>query len=71
MGFDTPPKSLMESTVNLKGENNGRIKSWGVLPNSQHYGGRRACWSFGVGIKESDKQVNYSHEPTQTKQQVG
>jgi hypothetical protein len=23
-----------------------------------------ACWSFGMGTKVSDKQVNYSHEPT-------
>jgi hypothetical protein len=25
----------------------------------------------GYGLGKNDKQVNYSHEPTQTKQQVG
>jgi hypothetical protein len=39
--------------------------------NSQHFEGRKACWSFKMGTKMNDKQVNYSHEPTQTKQQVG
>ncbi len=38
---------------------------------SQHFGGRRACQSSGIRIKKIDKQVNYSHEPAKTKQQVG
>jgi hypothetical protein len=33
--------------------------------------GKRAFWNSEMGIKTSDKQVNYSHKPTQTKQQVG
>jgi hypothetical protein len=32
-------------------------------------GVKRACWNSG--IKMNDKQINYSHEPAQTKQQVG
>jgi len=24
-----------------------------------------------MGIRKNDKQINYSHKPTQTKQQVG
>jgi len=34
-------------------------------------GVRGACWNSKMGIRKIDKQVNYSHEPTQTKQQVG
>jgi hypothetical protein len=33
--------------------------------------GRGACWSSKMGIRKIDKQVNYSHELAQTKQQVG
>jgi hypothetical protein len=42
-----------------------------MFPNLQHFGGRRACWSSEMGTRTGDKWVNYSHEPTQTKQQVG
>jgi len=31
---------------------------------------RKACWSFWMEIKASDKRVNYSHELAQNKQQV-
>ncbi len=62
---------LMDSIVSPKGENNGRTRSWGTLLDSQHFGGRRACWSSGMGTRKSDKQVNYSHRLAQTKQQVG
>jgi hypothetical protein len=54
-----------------KGENNERTRSWGTLLGSQHFGSRGACWSFGMGIRKSDKQVNYSHRLAQAKQQVG
>jgi hypothetical protein len=40
-----------------------------MFPSSQHFGGKEACWSSGMGIKMNDKWVNYSHGPTQTKQQ--
>jgi hypothetical protein len=29
---------------------------------------RGACWNFGMGIKMSDKQVNYSYGLAKTKQ---
>jgi hypothetical protein len=29
------------------------------------------CWSSGMGIRTSDKHVDYSYQFTQTKQQVG
>ncbi len=70
-GGDTPPNSLMDSTASPKGENNGRIRSWGILPRSQHFEGRGVYWNSGMGIRRSDNQVNYSHQPAQTKQQVG
>jgi hypothetical protein len=50
-----------------KCENNGNIKSWGMLFDSQHFGGRKVCWSSGIGTRNNDKQVNYSHGPIQTK----
>jgi len=68
---DAPPNSLMDSTMSPKCENNRRIKNWGVLPNLQHFGGRGACWSSKMGTKKNGKQVNYSHELAQIKQQVG
>ncbi len=34
-------------------------------------GVKGACWSSKMGTRKIGKQVNYSHEPTQTKQQVG
>jgi hypothetical protein len=32
------------------GENNGRVRNWGVLPGLQHFGGRGACYNFGMGL---------------------
>jgi hypothetical protein len=34
-------------------------------------GGIGVCWSFEMGTRMNDKRVNYSHGPTQTKQQIG
>jgi len=34
-------------------------------------GVRGVWWSFKIGIRKNDERVNYSHGPTQTKQQVG
>jgi hypothetical protein len=42
-----------------------------MLLSSQHFVGRGVCWSFRMGTMTNGKQVNYSHGPTQTKQQVG
>jgi hypothetical protein len=41
-----------------------------MFPGSQDFGGRGACWSFKIRIKKIDKQINFSHGPVQTKQQV-
>ncbi len=65
------PKLLDGLNCEFKCENNGRIKSWGMFPHSQHFEGRGACWSSGMRTRMSDKHINYSHGPTQTKQQVG
>jgi len=62
------PKLFDRFNYKFKGENNKRIRNWGMLPGSQHFRGRRACWSFGIGTKTSDKWVNYSHGLAQTKQ---
>jgi hypothetical protein len=42
-----------------------------MLPGSQHFRVRGACWIFEMATKTSNKRVNYSHRSTQTKQQVG
>jgi hypothetical protein len=42
-----------------------------MFPGSQHFEGRGACWSSEMGTRMNDKQINYSHELAQTKQQVG
>jgi hypothetical protein len=54
-----------------KGENNERRRSSGVLLDSQHFRVRGVCWSSKMGTKKIDKQIIYSHELAQTKQQVG
>jgi len=61
----------MDSTVGPKSENNGRIRSWGMLLGSSHFGGRRSCWNSEMKFRKNDKQINYSHKFAQTKQQVG
>jgi hypothetical protein len=61
----------MNSIANPKMKTTKRKKNWGALLDSQHFGGRGACWSFRMGIREIHKQVNYSHEHAKTKQQVG
>jgi hypothetical protein len=54
----THPELLDKFNYESKCENNERIWSWGTFPNSQQFGGRRACWNFGMGIKMSNKWVN-------------
>jgi hypothetical protein len=61
----------MDSTTNPKGENNIRIKNWGTFLGLQHFGGKGACWNFGMGTRESDKQIGYSYRLAQIKQQIG
>jgi hypothetical protein len=53
-----------------------RVQKWkhkkkelGVHSLAQNIlGVREVCWRFKIGIKKSDKHVNYSHGPAQTKQ---
>jgi hypothetical protein len=52
---DAPPKLLYKLNYESKCENNERIRSWGTLPGSHHFGGRGACWSSEMGTKKSDK----------------
>ncbi len=35
-----------------------------MLPGSQHFGGRGACWSSGMGLEEW-QALNHSHGPAQ------
>jgi hypothetical protein len=64
------PKFLDRFNCESKGENNIR-RSGDTFPSLQHFKGKKACKSFRMGNKTSDKRVNYSHGPAQTKQQVG
>jgi hypothetical protein len=41
-----------------------------MLPGSQHFGGRGAYWSFGMGLGRVTS-INYSHRPTQNQTQGG
>ncbi len=67
--FDTPPSSLMDS-LQVQRWSQQKEKATGTLRNSQHFGGKRACWSSKMGTKNINKQLNYSHKLAQTKQQV-
>ncbi len=69
--IDAPRNSWINSTVNPKVKSNERIRSWGTFLSSQHFRGKEVCQNFGRGTNTIDKQVNYSHGPPQTKQQVG
>jgi hypothetical protein len=60
----------MDSTMNPKGEHQKDMEL-GYTPWFTALGGRGVCWSSEMGIKKSDKQINYSHKPTQTKQAIG
>jgi hypothetical protein len=67
----THPQAPLWTHCKSKGENNGRRRSWGTLLGSQHFEGRGACRGSEMGTRKIDKQLNYSHELAQTKQQVG
>jgi hypothetical protein len=44
------PKLLDGFNCESKGENNRR-RSWGILLGSQHFEGKKACWSFEMGLR--------------------
>jgi hypothetical protein len=66
---DTPPNSLIDSTTSLKVKTT-EGKELSTLPGSHHFEGRGACRSSKMGIKDSDKWVNYSHSLPQTKKKL-
>jgi hypothetical protein len=63
------PTLLEKLKCEFEIENNEK-RSWGTFFSSQHFKGRRVCWGSRMGIKTNEKQANYSHKPTQTKEQV-
>jgi len=70
IGNDAPPNSSKNSNASSK----LKIVKEGVGIRSLAHnisGVRGPCWSFRMGTKTNDKQVNYSHGLPQTKQQVG
>jgi hypothetical protein len=48
---DTPPKLLNRQNCESKGENMGKIKSWGTLLGSQHFEGKGVCWNSEMGLR--------------------
>jgi hypothetical protein len=65
----TPLNSLKDLNANLKMKT---IVGVGVCSLTHNTSGvRRAYWSFEMGTKTSNKWVNYSYGPTQSKQEVG
>jgi hypothetical protein len=66
---DASPNPLKDSNVSLK----VKTMKEGVEVHSltcSISGVRGLCWSFEMGTRMNDKQVNYSFVFTQTKQQV-
>jgi hypothetical protein len=65
-----PPNSLKDLNANLKMKTT--VEGVGVHSLTHNTAGvRRAYWNFGMGIKTSNKWVNYSYGSTQSKQEVG
>jgi hypothetical protein len=67
----THPQGFQWTHCKSKDEDSEKKRNWGTFPSSYHFGGWGVRWSSGVGIRKIDKQLNYSHGPAQTKQQVG
>jgi len=59
------PKFLDGFNYESKGEDIKRRRSWGVLPSSQHFEGKRGVLELQDGTRQIDKQFTYSHEPAQ------
>jgi hypothetical protein len=45
-------------------EDSRKVRSWGILPNSQHFRGREAHWSSKMGLGRMTR-LNHSHEHAQ------
>jgi hypothetical protein len=46
----TPPNSSKDLKVGPKVKQQKKKESWGMFPNSQHFEGTIACWSFEMGL---------------------
>jgi hypothetical protein len=59
---DTPPSSLMDSTMSpkVKTTKGKGIKAHSLARSISSV--ENVCWSFGMGISKIDKQVTYSHK---------
>jgi hypothetical protein len=68
---DTPPNSLKDSNVNPKMETTEKKGVWVCSLVRSILGVKGACQNFGMGIKTSDRWVNYSYGHAPTKKQVG
>jgi len=68
---DAPLSSLMDSTMSpkVKTTEGEKVEACYLVSNIPRI--RGVCWSSKMGTRKIGKQVNYSHEPAQTKQQVG
>jgi hypothetical protein len=44
------PKLLDGLNCESRSEDKERRRNWGMLPSSQHFGGRRVCWSSVLGL---------------------
>ncbi len=67
--IEASPKSLKDSNVSPKMKIMKGVEVCFLIHSISKV--RNACWSSEMGTKMSDKWVNYSHGPTQNKQQVG
>jgi hypothetical protein len=68
IGLHTP--KLFE-IFKCKSESEKNERTWDMFLNSQHFRGKRVCWSSEMQTRMSDKWVNYSYQFAQIKQQVG
>jgi hypothetical protein len=68
--WHTPENSLKDSNVSPKVKT---MEEEGVGAHSlacNTVGVQGVHWSFEMGIRKSDKHVNYSYQSTQTKQRI-
>jgi hypothetical protein len=50
------PKLLEEPKCGSQSEILEKKRNQGMLPSLQHFKGRKACWSFGMGLEQTHKQ---------------
>jgi hypothetical protein len=68
--INTSLNFLKDSNANLKVKTmEERVEVCSLIRNIS--GIKMTCWNSRMGTGMNDKQINYSHGPAQTKQQVG